>query len=401
MKFNYQARNQTGETQVGVIEASSKDAALQLLSQHGLTVTILEESGDKPFYSKSISFFERVKAKDVMMFSRHLAILFKSQVTLLEALRTLALQTRNRMFAEKIMRISEDVEGGTSLSQALSRNPDVFSSYYVSMVKSGESAGSLSEVLESLADHLEREYNLQNKIKSALTYPAFIVGTGVVVLTLMMAFVVPNLTRILGDLGGELPFITKVVIGLAGFLNTWWWLVFLLLALGVFFLLRYIKTPQGKHNVDLFVLKVPALNSFLRMMYLSRFAENLSTLIAGGLPIVEAIEITQEIVGNDYYKSILGEAKEAVRKGERISDVLGRYPLEFPPVFTQMVLVGEQSGSLDTTLLNVVQFYQRELANTVESFLSILEPLLIVILGLLVGGLMAAILLPLYQLVTI
>ena len=383
MKFNYQARNQTGETQVGVIEASSKDAALQLLSQHGLTVTILEESGDKPFYSKSISFFERVKAKDVMMFSRHLAILFKSQVTLLEALRTLALQTRNRMFAEKIMRISEDVEGGTSLSQALSRNPDVFSSYYVSMVRSGESAGSLSEVLESLADHLEREYNLQNKIKSALTYPAFIVGTGVVVLTLMMAFVVPNLTR------------------LAGFLNTWWWLVFLLLALGVFFLLRYIKTPQGKHNVDLFVLKVPALNSFLRMMYLSRFAENLSTLIAGGLPIVEAIEITQEIVGNDYYKSILGEAKEAVRKGERISDVLGRYPLEFPPVFTQMVLVGEQSGSLDTTLLNVVQFYQRELANTVESFLSILEPLLIVILGLLVGGLMAAILLPLYQLVTI
>ncbi|MDP2637402.1 MAG: type II secretion system F family protein [bacterium] len=401
MKFNYQARNSKGETQVGVIEASSKDAALQLLSQHGLTVTILEESGERPFYTKPLPFFERVKAKDIMMFSRHLAILFKSQVPLLEALRTLALQTKSRVFAEKIMRISESVEGGTSLSAALAKNPDIFSSYYVSMVRSGESAGSLSQVLESLAEHLEREYTLQNKIKSALTYPAFIVGTGVLVLILMMAFVVPNLTRILGDLGGDLPFITKVVIGLSGFLSTWWWLVFLLFGGGIFFLLKYIKTPKGKNAFDIFILKVPALNSFLRMMYLSRFAENLATLISGGLPIVTALEITQEIVGNEYYRKILGEAKEAVKRGERISDVLGRYPLEFPPVFTQMVLVGEQSGSLDTTLLNVVQFYQRELSNTVESFLSILEPLLIVILGLLVGGLMAAILLPLYQLVTI
>lgn len=401
MKFNYQARSPKGETQVGVIEASSRDAALLLLSQHGLFVTILEETGEKPFWAKPLPFLERVKKKDVMLFTRHLAILFKSQVPLLESLRTLALQTKSRVFAEKIMKLSEDVEGGTSLSQALEKNPDVFSSYYVSMVRSGESAGSLSTVLDSLAEHLEREYTLQNKIKSALTYPAFIVIIGLGVLFLMVIFVVPNLTRTLSDLGGELPFITKVVIGLVEVVRSWWWAFLLLFGVGVFFLLRYIKTEEGKKNYDLFLLKVPGLNTFLRMMYLSRFAENLATLVAGGIGIVSALEITREIVGNSYYQKILGEAKESVQKGAKISDVLGRYPMEFPPVFTQMVFVGEQSGTLDTTLLNIVQFYQRELTNTVESFLSILEPLLIVILGLLVGGLMAAILLPLYQLVSI
>ncbi|MBI2642065.1 MAG: type II secretion system F family protein [Candidatus Wildermuthbacteria bacterium] len=388
MKFNYQARSPKGETQVGVIEASSRDAALQLLSQHGLFVTILEESGERPFYAKPLPFLERVKGKDVMLFSRHLAILFKSQVPLLQALRTLALQTKSRVFAEKIMKLSEDVEGGTSFSQALLKNPNVFSSYYVSMVRSGETAGSLSAVLDSLAEHLEREYTLQNKIKSALTYPAFIVTIGLAVLFLMVIFVVPNLTRTLSDLGGELPFITKAVIGLVDVLRSWWWAFLFLLGGGVFLLLRYIKTSEGKKNFDLFLLKVPGLNTFLRMMYLSRFAENLATLVAGGIGIVSALEI-------------LGEAKESVQRGAKISDVLGRYPLEFPPVFTQMVLVGEQSGTLDTTLLNIVQFYQRELTNSVESFLSILEPLLIVVLGLLVGGLMAAILLPLYQLVSI
>src|SRR3989338_3164617 len=213
MKFNYQARSPKGETQVGVIEASSRDAALLLLSQHGLFVTILEESGERPFYAKPLPFLERVNKKDVMLFSRHLAILFKSQVPLLQALRTLALQTKSRVFAEKIMKLSEGVEGGTSFSQALEKNPDVFSSYYVSMVRSGEAAGSLSTVLDSLAEHLEREYTLSNKIKSALTYPAFIVTIGLGVLFLMVMFVVPNLTRTLADLGGELPFITKVVIG--------------------------------------------------------------------------------------------------------------------------------------------------------------------------------------------
>lgn len=401
MKFNYQARDKNGETQVGVIEASSKDAALQLLSQHGLVVTILEESREQPFYTKPLPFLERVKKQEVMLFSQHLAILFQSQVPLLEALHTLAIQTRNKSFAEKIMKISEDVEGGTPFSQALSRNPDVFSSYYVSMVHSGETAGSLSTVLNSLAEHLEREYDLESKVRSALMYPAFILTIGLAVLFLMVIFVVPSLTKTLSDLGGELPFITKVVIGFMDILRSWWWFFLAVLFGGLFFLSRYIKTTQGKKNFDTFILKVPALDSFLRKMYLARFAENLATLITGGLSIVRALEIAQEVVGNTYYKKIIEEAKTNVQKGARISDVLARYPLEFPPVFTQMVLVGEQSGTLDTTLLNIVRFYEKELSNAIQGFLSMLEPLFVVVLGLLVGGLMAAVLLPLYQLVAI
>ncbi|MBI1971497.1 MAG: type II secretion system F family protein [Candidatus Wildermuthbacteria bacterium] len=400
MKFNYQARDSRGQTQVGVVEASSKEAALQILGRHGLYITLLEETKKRPVYARRLAFFERVSAKDIMLFSRQLAILFKSQVTLIEALRTLSLQTGSSSFKEKILEISEDIEGGTSLSQALGKYPALFSPYYVSVVRSGEVSGSLSGVLFTLADHLEREYELRSKIKAALTYPAFILGTGLIVVMLLMLFVIPNLTRILGDLGGELPLATRIVISFADALRRFWFIFILVAAAGIFGLLRYVKTASGKKAFDGFLLQVPLLNEFLRMIYLSRFAENLSTLISGGLPIVEALEITRDVVGNETYKAIIEETKEGVKGGDRISDSLSKYPKEFPPLFTQMILVGEKSGSLDSTLLNVVQFYQKEVAHTVENFLSILEPLLIVVLGLLVGGLMAAILLPLYKVIS-
>ena len=398
MKFNYQARDKKGKTQSGIIEASSKEAALQLLAGHNLFVTLLEAQEARPFFEKNIVFFERVSLRDVTMFSRQLSVMFVSRVPLVESLQTLASQTTNRSFKEKIFRLSEEVEGGTPFSQALSKYPDIFSSFYINMVKSGEASGTLSSVLEYLADHMEREYHLISKIRSALVYPAFIVFLAFIVLNLLMFLVIPNLSKVLDQTGQELPGITKLVLGSASLFREFWWVLLSLAGGAAFFFFRFKKTSKGTRMLNRFYFRIPLLNSFLRMIYLTRFAENLSTLISGGLPIVQALDITGRIVGNSVYAEIIEEAKIEVQKGNQISTVLQKYPAEFPPVFTQMVFVGEKSGSLDKTLSNIVSFYQKEVDRIVEAFLSIVEPALIVFLGLVVGGLLASVLLPLYQL---
>lgn len=397
MKFNYQTRTKEGEIQTGIVEAASKEAALNLLYKHGLYVTFLEEAA-LPIYAKRIKIFERISRKDIVLFSRQLSIMFKSEISLVEALGTLANQAKNSDFKEKILKLSEEVEGGTPLSKALSRYPKLFNHFYVSMVKSGEASGKLSGALDYLADHLEREYHLASRIRGAMIYPALVVFVVLAVLFLMMFFVVPHLTEVLEVTGQELPIVTQIVIGLSGFSRKWGWILILGLAIFTVIIFRYYyKTAEGKKFFEKFFLKLPLIGEFLKMVYLSRFAENLSTLISGGLPIAKALEISGEIVGNTVYKEIIFQTRDEVRKGERISSVLQRHPEAFPPMFCQMVLVGEKTGTLEKTLINVVDFYQKEVDRTIDNLLSILEPLLIIFLGLIVAGLMASILLPLYN----
>lgn len=399
MKYNYQARTKKGVIQTGIIEASSREAAATLLRKHGLYVTILEEVAAPPLYVKKIKIFERISRGDIVLFSRQLSIMFKSKVPLVEALRVLSTQTRNSEFKEKILELSEEVEGGTSFSGALSRHPKIFSSFYTAMIKAGEVSGTLSESLEYLAEHLEREYHLTAKLRGALMYPSFIIFVVFLVLALMIFFVIPNLSEVLVETGQELPTITKVVIGLSAFLREWGWV----LILGVVILIsagfRYYRTGKGKKFFDKIFLKLPIIGPFLKMINLTRFAENLSTLISGGLPIASALQTVGEIVGNASYKEVIFEARDKVRKGEPISSVLARAPEVFPPVFVQMTLVGEKTGTLDSTLMNIVNFYKKEIDRTIDNLLSVLEPALIVILGVIVAGLMLSILAPLYQMI--
>lgn len=368
------------------------------MGRYGLYITLLEEVKKRPIYARELEFFDRVSSRDVMLLSRELSIMFKAQVPLVVALQTIASQMKNRHLKEHLFEISEAVEGGTPLSSALRKYHDVFSPFYINMVKSGEVSGKLSEVLEYLAEHLEREYYLSSKIRGAMMYPIFILATTVLILVLLTFLVIPSFKQIFQSGSQKLPLLTKIVIGTALFIRVWWWALLLAVAGGVYGAARYFKTAEGKRFFDTVSLQIPVLGSFLRMMYLARFAENLSTLVTGGLPIVHALEIVKDIVGNEVYMDIIQEAREEVSKGNKISAVLQRYPNEFPPVFTQMVAVGEASGTLDTTLLDVVRFYQKELVNAVDSFLSILEPALIVILGVVVGGIVASIIVPLYQL---
>ena len=401
MKYNYQARTKKGEVQTGIVEASSREAAIVLLRKYGLYVTILEEATALPVYAKRLKLFEGITRQDIVLFSRQLSIMFKSKVPLVESLNVLSSQTRNLDLKERILDLSEEVEGGTSFSGALSRHPEIFSSFYISMVKAGEVSGTLSESLEYLADHLEREYHLTSKIRGALLYPALIVVVVLLVITMMIFFVIPNLSEVLIGSGSELPTATKIVINSAAFLRKFGWVLGLVILLVIFAAFRYYRSQKGKKFFDGLFLKIPVIGPFLKTINLALFAENLSTLISGGLPIASALQTVGEIVGNSRYKEVIFEARDRVRKGETISSVLSAAPEVFPPVFVQMTLVGERTGTLDSTLMNIVNFYKKEIDRTIDNLLSILEPLLIVILGVVVAGLMLAILLPLYQMVAL
>ena len=396
MKFNYQARTKKGEIQAGVVEASSKEAAILLLQKYGLYITYLEEV-KVPFYAWEVKIFKRISSRDIVLFSRQLSIMFSSRVSLVEALVTIASQTKNLEFRERILDLSREVEGGSAFSKALSRHPQIFSSFYISMVKSGETSGKLSESLSYLADHLEREYHLVSRLQGAMIYPSLVIMVASVVLLLMIFFVIPQLTKVFQEAGQPLPIVTQLVIGLSLFLRKWGFLFIGLLAGLVIFVLRYIKTLEGKENFDKISLRLPLIGDLLKMVYLSRLAENLSTLISGGLPIAQALETTGEVVGNTVYKEIIFLTRDEVRKGEPVSSVLRRYPEAFPPMFCQMTLVGEKTGTLEKTLLNVVDFYQKEVNMSIDNLLSILEPVLIIFLGVIVAGLMVSVLLPLYR----
>jgi len=400
MKFNYQTRTKKGEIRSGQVEASSREAAASFLQKHGLYVTFLEEA-IPPIYARRIKFFEKISQKDLVLFSRQLAIMFKSKVPLVESLRVLSQQTDNPDFKEKIMKISEEVEGGTALSNALENFPEVFSSFYIAMVKSGEVSGKLSEVLNYLADHLERKYHLTAKTKGALLYPSLIVFVVILVLLLMIFFVIPQLAEVLTTEKEALPWITMFVINSSAFVRDWGWALFIILVLFVAGFLKYYRTDRGQRFFDREFVKFPLLGPFFKMINVARFAENLSTLISGGLPIAQALETVGDIISNTAYKEVIFKMRDEVRKGVPISAVLSRNPDLFPPVFIQMVLVGEKTGTLDSTLMNIVDFYQKEIDRMIDNALSILEPVLILVLGLVVAGLMLSILMPLYKMIAL
>jgi len=326
MKFSYQARTKSGDIQSGVVEAFNKETALTLLQRHGLFITFLEEEKVKPIYAKQIKLFSGISKKDKAVFARQLSIMFKSKVPITEALRVMVSQTGNPNFKEKILKIAEDVEAGASLSKSFSRFPDAFSPFFINMVKSGETSGKLSDVLLFLADHLEKENDFQSRVQGAMLYPLMILIVMVGVIILMIYFVFPQIMLIVNDLGAEPPLVSKIVFAVVNFIRKW--IIVIILGFGVLglFIYQYIKTKEGKDLWDRISLNIPILGSILRRIHLSRFAGNLSTLISGGIQIAPALEISGDVVGNEVFKRIILEARDAVRKGEQINTVLARHP---------------------------------------------------------------------------
>ncbi len=396
MKFNYQVRTKEGELQTGTVEAPSKEAAISLLHKYGLYVTLLAEAAS-PFYAKKIRIFTGATKRDLVLFSRQLSIMFRSKVSLVESLGALASQTKKSDFKEKILKIMEEVEGGTSLSLALSLYPKIFSPLYIAIIKSGEASGKLSDSLNYLSDHLEKEYDLSGKLIGAMIYPVFILFFFLILISLMVTFVVPQLAAVLKGSGQELPIITKILIETSDLLRQRGLILILGLLVLLILAFQYLKTANGKKSLDRLSLKIPLIGDFLKKIYISRLAENLSTLISAGLPIARALEITGDVVGNDVYREIILKTQIRVRRGESIGAVISAYPNAFPSLFSQMTLVGERTGTLDNTLMNIVDFYGKEIDRTIDSFISMIEPLLIAVLGGAVAIFALAIIVPIYQ----
>ncbi|MDP2909947.1 MAG: type II secretion system F family protein [bacterium] len=397
MKFDYQARTTEGRIQTGVVEASSREAAFNVLKTYGLYVTALEEFSNAPFYAKKMSLFNRTSKKDIVAFSRQVSIMFKSNVPIIETFKAISQQTKKSDLKEKISKISEEVEGGNSLSKAFSIYPNLFSSFYINMIKAGEASGKLSEVFSYLADYLEKQQSFNSKIKGAMIYPAFVLIVFIGVVVLIMTYVIPQLAEVLKSSGTELPLLTKIVIGASDFMKEQWLILILIVAAIVFGAYKFTKSRGGKEIIDETIMRTPIIKNFFLKMYLARFAMNLSTLISGGLPIATALEITGEVVGTSVYKRIILETRDRVKRGEAISSSLERYPELISPLFYQMVMVGEKTGTLDESLINVIGFYQADVERSIDSFIRLLEPIFIIALAAVVAGLMGAVLLPLYS----
>ncbi len=402
MKFIFQAKDQTGRTETGFVEAKTREEALDILSKQDIYLLSLEAKDTSINLNKdiSLSILERVSIKEVVIFSRELAIMIESNISPSDALDALAGQTRNKTFREKILKVSSDIRGGTLMSKAFSKFPELFSVFYVNMLKSGEISGELPKILERVADHLESEYAMRQKTISAMIYPVMIMLVFTLIFVVIMVFVIPNLVNILTGTGQELPIATQIIINISNFFVNFWYIVLLGFSTFAAFAYYYPQTKEGKDLVDRAILKMPLFGNFLRNIYLARFAENLSTLIAAGIQINEALDIVASIVGNNVYKKIILQTKDRVMKGDSFSYVLSQYPNDITPLFTQMAAVGERTGKLDTSLTNVVRFYNRESENFVNSISSLIEPIMIVGLALMVGFLVAAVLLPIYQIST-
>lgn len=399
-QFTYKARTREGEARSGIVAAHSLNAAIEALQRSALIVTEIQPVEEGAFLIRRIRFFERVKQRDLVIFSRQLSTLFQAKVPVTQSLRTLAAETESQGLRTALAAVLDDVSGGSSLSQAMGRHPAIFSRFYLSMVRAGEESGKLEDVFIYLADYLERTFTLFSKARNALLYPAFVLTAFIGVIIVMLVVVIPRLTSIFAELGQEVPFYTRIIIAISGFLRDWGVGLLVLAAVGGVIAWRFWRTDAGELFFDGLKLRLPIIGGLLRKIYLTRLADNLSTLIVAGIPIIRALEITADVVANRVYRRIILEAAEAVKAGNTISASFDRYR-EIPPLITQMIRVGEESGRLDFILKNAAGFYQRDVDNTLENFVSLIEPALIVFLGLGVGVLVAAVLVPLYNLSSI
>lgn len=399
MEFNYVARTKQGEMQTGIVEAPSRNGAVETLQSRGLVLLDLRSGASGgSIFSIKLKIFQRVKLKEMTTFSRQLATLVSAQVPLLSSLETLSKQTENEYFKDMIMEVASDVEGGSVLSKALSRHPKIFSNFFVNMVKAGEVSGGMQNSLNYLADYLEKQHDLNNKVRGALMYPAFIIVAFLVIAILMMILVVPKLTGFLKESGQELPWMTQLVIGISVFLTNWWWL-FLIFLIGAFFYFFYTlkNSAIARQQWDIFKIHLPLFGKqVFQKIYVTRIADNLSTLIQGGLSILQALQVTSEVVGNTVYQKIVTEAKEDVRIGNTLSSSFAKHK-EIPTMVTQMIATGEQTGSLDVILKKLGQFYNKEIDTTVATISQLIEPIMILAIGGAVAVLVSAILMPIYN----
>ncbi len=396
MLFNYKALDAQGQETNGSIEALNNDVAISAIQRRGLVITEIVAVDGAKGLNMRIKWFERVSNKDVVILSRQIATLFAAQVSALRVFRLLGGETENKVLGEKIGEVADDIQAGASISKALSKHPKVFTSFYVNMVRAGEESGKLDQTFIYLADYLDRNYAVSSKAKNALIYPAFVVFTFISVMVLMLTLVIPKISSIIVESGQEIPIYTKIVIGFSDFLVNYGILFLIALIILGFFIYKSSLGEKGALMMDSAKLSVPYIGNLYKKLYLSRIADNMNTLLISGIPMIKALELTSDVVDSKVYQGVLTRSMDLVKGGRPLSEALSGAP-EIPSIVIQMAKIGEETGELGSILDTLAKFYQREVVNAVDTLVDLIEPVMIVALGLGVAFLLASVLIPIYN----
>lgn len=398
MKFKYQARTKTGELQAGFVEGVSREAALNILQGNELYVLSLEAVQKARWFESLAGFFERVRQVDLMVFTRQFGTMLSAQIPLGDSLKSMHRQTRNPILQDVIFEMISDVDAGLSLSQAMERHPNVFSVFYINIIRAAEVTGRLDEAVSYLADYLENQVGLTTRIRNALIYPFVLVSLSFGVAGIMIVVVFPSLRPVFEEAGVELPIFTKIIFGVGEFIANWWLAIIAFLFLTFLLVADYFRSSEGKAVYDELRVKAPIIGRISRMLYVSRFSDATAILIKGGIPVAQAIEIAAHTVDNEVYREVLHEAAESVRRGELMSRHFEQQEFYFPPLVSQMIMVGEMTGRLEEMLHKISRFYAREVDSLVANLVELIQPILIVLIGIFIGLIFASVLLPIYNL---
>jgi type IV pilus assembly protein PilC len=398
LTFEFKVRDRTGGVQTGQMDAPNSAAVARTLRDKGLVPLKIAErrvgSLDKELKLPGMK--KKVKLKEVAVFSRQLATMVNSGLTLVRALSVLQEQTQNAAFAEIIADVRARVEQGSSLSASLANHPRHFGTLYVAMIQAGEVGGALDETLVRLADTLEAGVRLRSKVKSAMAYPVVVLSLIVLIVSAMLLFIVPIFSKMYAELGGELPVPTKMLVNLSSVLGKFWWLIGMIMVGATMAVKRWIRTPEGRAKWDRFKLRVPIFGKLVQKVAISRFARTMSVLSRTGVPVLQALDIVSVTAGNAMVSTALRDVQESVKRGESLAGPLARHEV-FPPMVTHMMAVGEETGALDAMLAKVADFYDQEVDDSVNAITSLIEPVLIIVMGVAVGGILISLYLPMFN----
>ena len=399
-KFDYQVRDRAGKMVTGQLEADNQAAVAAKLTSMGyspVSIEAVKETGLQ-MEIRIPGLSDRVGLKDLAIFSRQFATMINSGLSLIRALTILTEQTENKKLGEVTDEVRSEVEAGQSLSSALAEHPKVFPKLYVAMVRAGEAAGMLDQVLLRVATMYEADVKLRSKIKSAMTYPVIVFIMAIVLTTVMLIFIVPTFESMFTDLGGELPLLTRFLVSASEFVTSWAGVItYIVVPTSLWFAYKRIRaTEKGRYTLDVMKLRMPVFGPLFHKIALTRFARNLSTLLAAGVPILQALEITAETVNNGPIAVAVRDVQSSVREGESINGPLSSHEV-FPPMVVQMIAVGEETGNVDGMLEKISDFYDVEIESTTESLTALMEPLMIGVIGGIVGGMVIALYMPMFQ----
>jgi type IV pilus assembly protein PilC len=393
--YAWKGRTRAGKTQEGVLVAESKDAAIAMLRKQQLTVTAVTEKG-KEFALPKMG--GGISQKEVAVFTRQFSVMIDAGLPLVQCLEILGSQQDNRVFQKILFEVRQDIESGSTLADSLRKHPRAFDDLYCNMVAAGETGGILDTILQRLSQYIEKIVKLRSAVRSALVYPVAVILIAIGVVWIILWKVIPTFATLFAGLGAQLPLPTRVTIALSKFIGAWWWMIFLAIGLACFAVYRFHKTYKGRRIIDGLLLKLPVLGNVLKKIAVARFCRTLGTLVSSGVPILEALEITAKTAGNSVVEDAIMETRKSIEQGKTISEPL-RATTVFPSMVVQMVAVGEQTGALETMLNKIADFYEDEVDEATANLLALLEPVMICFLGVVIGGIVISMYMPMFDLI--